>query len=92
MTTSAAWTTAPDATSVYDITGNDDFMYFLGNNAVTMYRYSISGNTWTTMAPTTARGGAAAAGMSANWVAITGDTNWANESDIRNGRYIYSFR
>ena len=55
LTTSVAWTTTPDATSVYEITGNDDFIYLLGNNAVTMYRYSISGNTWTIIAPTTAR-------------------------------------
>lgn len=92
ITVSVAWTTTPDATSQYAIEGNDDFMYLLGNNAVTMYRYSISGNAWTTMAPTTARGAAPGAGMSANWAGNTGDTNWANESSIQNGRYIYSFR
>mgnify|MGYP006995906754 FL=1 len=37
-----AWTVTPDATSTYEITGNDDFLYLIGNNAVTMYRYSIS--------------------------------------------------
>jgi hypothetical protein len=92
ITTSAAWTTNPDATSVYEITGNDDFLYFIGNNAITMYRYSISANTWTVMAPTTARGSAPSTGMSANWVGITGDANWANESNIQDGRYIFSFR
>lgn len=86
------WTITPDATSQYEIMGNDDFLYLLGNNAVTMYRYSISGNSWTTLAPTTARTGAPGVGMSANWVSKTGDTLWENESDIRDGRFIYSFR
>jgi hypothetical protein len=44
------------------------------------------------MAPTTARAGTPIAGMGSRWIGITGDTNWANESDIRDGRYIYSFR
>lgn len=92
ITVSSAWTVTPDATSQYEITGNDDFIYLLGNNAVTMYRYSISGATWTVMAPTTARAGAPVAGMSANWADKTGDANWALETDIKDGRYIYSFR
>lgn len=87
-----AWTVTPDATSVYAIEGNDDYLYLIGNAAITMYRYSISANTWTVMAPTTARAAAPGAGMSANWVAKTGDTNWADESNIKDGRYIYSFR
>jgi hypothetical protein len=90
--TVATWTTTPDATSVYEITGNDDFLYLLGNNAVTMYRYSISGNTWSTITPTAARSGAAQAALSANWVGKTGDANWADESNILDGRFIYSFR
>jgi len=90
--TVSAWTVTPDATSVYSIEGNDDFVYLFGNNAVTTYRLSLSGNTWTVMAPTTARAGAPGVGMSANWAGKTGDTNWANESDIKDGRYIYSFR
>lgn len=90
--TVATWTTTPDATSEYEITGNDDFLYLLGNNAVTMYRYSISGNSWSTLSPTAARTAASSTGMSANWVGKTGDANWANESDIKDGRYIYSFR
>lgn len=90
--TVAAWATQPDATSTYSIEGNDDFIYLLGNNAVTMYRYSISGNSWSTLAPGSARPAAPAVGMSANWLANTGDTNWANEDDHRDGRFIYSFR
>lgn len=56
------WTTTPDATSVFAIESNDDFLYLIGNNAVTMYRYSISANTWTVMSPTVARSAAMVAG------------------------------
>jgi len=92
LTTSAAWTTQPDATSQYVIEASEDFLYLLGNNAVTMYRYSISGNTWTVMSPTVARAGAPVAGMTANAIGVTGDALWASESAILNGRYIYSLR
>ena len=87
-----AWTTNPDATSQYVIEANQDFAYLVGNNAVTMYRYSRSANTWTTMAPTTARSAAPSTGSSLNWVGKTGDANWANESDIKDGRYLFSVR
>ena len=92
ITVSAAWTTAPDATSQYAISGNDDFLYYIGNGAVTMYRYSISANTWTTLSPTVARGGAPGAGMSAHWVSAATESDWTAENAIQNGRYIYSFR
>ena len=92
LTVGSAWTTTPDATSVYAIEGNEDFLYLLGNNAVTMYRYSISANTWTVMAPTTARAGAATTGMTADVAIKTGNTVWANENAILDGRYIYSIR
>lgn len=87
-----AWTINPDATSVYVIEGNQDHLYLAGNNAVTMYRYSRSSNTWTTLAPTTARAAASSTGASLSWVGKTGDANWANESDIKDGRYIYAVR
>lgn len=92
ITVSAAWTTQPDATSTYSLEGNDDFLYYMGNNAVTMYRYSISGNTWTTLAPVAARGGAPTTGLSGHWVWGCTATDWTNENAIQNGRYIYSFR
>lgn len=81
-----------DATSQFVIEGDENAIYALGNNAVTMYKYSISGNSWATVAPTTARAGAPIAGMSADWVGETGDTNWADITDIKDGRYIYSLR
>ncbi len=81
-----------DATSQFVIEGDENAIYLLGNNAVTMYKYSISGNSWATVSPTTARAGAPIAGMSADWVGETGDTNWADITDIKDGRYIYSLR
>ena len=86
------WTTTPDNTSTYAIQGNDDYLYLLGNNSVTMYRYSISGNSWSTIAPTAARASALVTGGSANWVSVSGNSTWADESNIQDGRYIYSFR
>lgn len=90
--TVATWTTTPDATSDFVIEGDEDAIFALGNNAVTMYKYSISGNTWATISPTTARSGAPIAGMNADFVGVTGDTGWANVNNIKNGRYIYSLR
>lgn len=99
--TVAAWTVNPDATSVYRIEGNDDYFYLLGNNAVTMYRYSISANAWTLLAPTAARAGAAAAGFTADWIDGVKSSEWTDgtygahySTTIlhQNGRYIYSLR
>lgn len=92
ITVSAAWTTQPDATSVYSIEGNDDFLYYMGNGSVTMYRYSISGNTWTTLSPTAARASNPGIGMSAHWIHSESNTDWTAENTIINGRRIYSFR
>lgn len=92
ITVSAAWTTTPDATSVYSIEGNDDFIYYLGNNAVTLYRYSISANAWTTLTPGAARAGAPGAGLSGHWVYGATDSAWTAENAIINGRRIYSLR
>ena len=90
--TVATWTTNPDATSTYAIEGNDNFLYYMGNNAVTMYRYDITANTWSTLSPVAARGAAPTTGMSGHWVHSTPETDWNSESLILNGRYIYSFR
>lgn len=90
--TVATWTTTPDNTSTYSIEGNDDFLYYIGNNAVTMYRYSISGNSWSTLSPGVARGGAPGAGMSGHWIHSVAEADWNVENSIQNGRYIYSFR
>jgi hypothetical protein len=90
--TVATWTTTPDATSTYVIEGNDNFLYYMGNNAVTMYRYDITANTWSTLSPGVARGAAPTTGMSGHWVHSVAEADWTNESAIQNGRYLYSFR
>lgn len=100
LTVSAAWTVTPDATSVYAIQGNDDHFYLLGNTAITMYRYTVSTNTWATLSPTVARGNPNSGGGVSNWV--QGVTGWDSETPAnltqsggivkQNGRYIYSFR
>lgn len=92
LTVSSAWSANPDATSVYSIEGNDDFIYYMGSAAVTLFRYSISAGTWTTLSPTAARAAAPAVGMSGHWVWEATDAAWTSESAILNGRYIYSFR
>lgn len=86
------WSISPDATTTYVIEGSEDFLYLLGNNAVTMYRYSISGNTWTVLSPAVARAAAPGVGFTTNWVNYVPDASWTSESDILNGRRIYSFR
>ena len=96
-----AWSVTPDSTSTYVIEGNDDYLYLMGNNAVALYRYKISTNSWSTLAPTVARAGAPGAGSSASWVDAVPDSTWSDglygglsSGTIRKqlGRYIYSFR
>jgi len=93
---------APDATTTYSIEGDDDAFYLMGNNAVTLYKYIVSTNTWSTLTPGVARAAAMAAGATANW--IDGVSTWVLPSNeaaaaisgtslyAQNGRYIYSFR
>lgn len=86
------WTITPDATSVYAIEGNDDYIYYIGSNVATTYRYSITSNTWTALSPTAARAAAPMTGMSGHWVWGSTEADWTAENAIKNGRYIYSFR
>lgn len=106
LTVSVNWAVTPSTDSVYYIDGNEDYLYLLGNGAVTMYRYQINGgttstagtayggtaNTWSTLSPTVARPTAPNVGMSGNWVFNVSDAPWTNENAILNGRRIYSFR
>lgn len=89
ITVATNWTTNPDATSVYSIEGNDDYLYFTGASSSTFYRYNITANTWTTL---TARPSATGAGtLGAEWIWDTADAGWNDENNIINGRRIYSF-
>lgn len=81
-----------DNTSEFVIEGDENAIYAMGNNAVTLYKYSISGNTTVTVTPSAARAGAPIAGMTAAFVGQTGNAGWANTSNIKDGRYIYSLR
>lgn len=101
LTVSSAWTVNPDATSEYRIEGNDDVFYLLGNLAVTMYKFTVSTNTWETVAPIAARAGTYATGATADWIDSVSDPKWNDETYgnhyattlvHQNGRYIYSFR
>lgn len=91
LTVSAAWTTTPDATSVYIIEGNDDHIFLMGNANVALYRYSISGNAWTTLSPGVARAGAPGAGASLIHI-LASDSVWTTEGANLKGRYLYSLR
>lgn len=104
LTVSAAWGTNPDATSTYVLEGNDDWLFVVGNNAVTLFRYAINGiaalsndaqattDTWITMAPTAARSAAGGAGLSLNWISDAASINFSTENTIVNGQRLYSFR
>lgn len=101
LSVSAAWTVTPDATSVFSVEGNDDYMYLLGNNAVTLYRFTVSTNTWATLTPGTARTAAPGAGFTADWIHVVTDADWQGAQGKlhtpagmvkQSGRFIYSFR
>ena len=92
LTISAAWTVNPDGTSQFVIEPNEDHIYIVGNSAVTMYRYSISGNTSTTVAPAVARAAAFNSGGSGFLIDNQTDANWTNENTGLNGTKIYSPR
>lgn len=80
-----------DDTSTFVIEGDEDAIYAAGNNAKILYKYSIAGGTWATVTVSPARANNAIAGMSLDFVGVTGDAGWANTSDIKDGRYLYSF-
>lgn len=81
-----------DATSQFVIEGDENALYLMGNNNVAIYKYSISGNTSAVVTVGTARSGAPIAGMTANFVGVTGDAGWSDKANIKDGRYIYSLR
>lgn len=92
LTLTANWTTNPDATSTFLIEGDDDSLYLFGNAQTPAYRYSISGNTWTTIAPVTARTGAPTTCALADIPNGVTDPLWAAVGDPLNCRRIYSPR
>ena len=92
VTVASAWTTTPDATSVAVIETDEDAIYLGGNSSVALYRYSITANAWTTMAPTAARGAATGAGATFDWVGAVDGWALGATGFGQRGRYIYSLR
>lgn len=98
--TFGAVTTGFDNTSRYVIEPDDNAFFFLGGGAVTLFKYSISANTWATVTPGAARAAAPGAGASANYLADVVDIDWVGVGTTggpggarrQNGRFIYSFR
>lgn len=96
LTVATAWTTIPDSTSTYVIKGNRNVLWLLGNGATTIYQFDIALNTWTTITPTSERGGAMVSGGTAD--VVKDNQDWivpvvaSGNIGGQNGRYIYSFR
>lgn len=86
------FTPTPDSACTYMIEGNEDILYLLGNNAVILYKYSISANLWTLITPVTARTAVTGAGVTADIPTDTARPEWSDENNIKDGRYIYSLR
>jgi len=91
LTVSSSWTTNPDATSVYALEPNDDYLYAVNTSTTAFYRYSISGNTWSTLSPGNARTGTISNQGNLMFITTASDTTWADETNIKNGRYLYCF-
>ena len=86
------WTTTPDSTSDFVIEPCEDHIYIMGNSAVTLYRYSISGNTTSTITPGVARAAAFGAGGSGFLIDNQTTPIWTDENTGLNGTKIYSPR
>jgi hypothetical protein len=89
LTISGTFSPAPSSSSTYSIEANDTYVYLMGNNSNTFYRLSSSTGSWTTLAPVPSSIGG---GGGAAWIGKSGNSLWADESNIRDGRYIYVFR
>ena len=91
LTVSANWTTQPTSSSTFEISGNEDHLYLGGNAAITLYRYTISTNSWATLSPVAAR--SAVTGGARPLILVDRETSpyWINEANYINGRRLYSF-
>ena len=89
----------PDATSFFVIEAFDNQLILGGNAAVTLYRMNLDYLHWVgavpyfyTLPATNARAAAPSAGASFEWIAEQDASAWQDETNIINGRRIYSFR
>lgn len=87
--TVAAWVVTPDSSSKYTIEGAEDYLYEVGNASTTTRRYSLSANTWTTLA---ARSVVADSGVTLTHIDRDPSALWSDETNFINGRYLYSIR
>lgn len=92
LTISGTWAITPSTDSSAVLEGCDDFLYFIGNANVALYRYRISTNTWSLITPTVARLNAPSNACGSIWVCNVNNPVWKDTNNIQNGRYIYSFR
>ena len=92
LTVASSFLFTPDNTCTYKIEGDEDIIYLLGNNAVTLYEYLISANTWVVVSPTVARASVTGGGVTCDIPTNTKRDEWSNENDIKDGRYVYSIR
>jgi hypothetical protein len=53
--------------SYYNSLGNDDYIYLIGNNSTTFYKYSISGNSWNAVAGYLPAGAGAGCALLWDW-------------------------
>lgn len=90
--TFAALPAAVAAGDAYVLEGDEDKLLLLGNGARDVFQYNIVANTWETYVPAAARAGVPGAGMTADWVFDVPHTDWTDEPNVLNGRYIYSLR
>lgn len=89
LTVSSSWTIQPDSTSVYSIEGNQDFIYLGTSGSTVFYRYSITSNTWTTLASRATVPGTACKNC---WIYRNPAAHWNIENSLLNGRYLYCLR
>lgn len=92
LTLSSALPAAVASSDSYVLEGDENLLYLFGNASVDTYAYLISTNTWSLYTVATARVGATGAGMTADWIFDVQGSDWTDEPNVLNGRYIYSFR
>ncbi len=94
ITVGSAWAVQPDSTTQYSVEPNEDYLYGLGGNSgdVSLWRYSISSNTWTLLSPSVARGGYVRFSDWQVWMSDVVAAEWNDETQFKNGRYIYDGR
>ena len=90
LTVAIAWATAPDSSSTYVIEANEDHIYLVGNASSTVYRYTISTNTWLALTTSGARTATPGRGCTLNYVDQDPSPLWTDENACLNGRYLYS--